>query len=143
MTYYFILARRLLDKGIVIGAFVEKETGRVIPVKNSISQAAYPDKLRAGGIEILQGKKRIEILDKFGLWQSGYTGEIQQRTAPKSKASRIEIPVMQFPASKPGDPCPACGGSGIQSMITNRTGQIKKNNKCPECDGTGKIKGET
>lgn len=140
MTYCFVLARRLLNKGLIIGTFIEKETGRVIPVKGAIAQAAYPEKLKAGGIEILQGKKRVEFLEKFNLWQSPYTGEVANRDEQKPKTISIEIPVMQLPSPMPGDPCPSCGGSGMQSMITNRTGKITQQNKCPECEGIGKIR---
>jgi hypothetical protein len=143
MTYTFVLARRLLNKGLVIGTFIETETGHIVPVKGNVAQAAYPDKLKARSIEIIQGVKKIEFLDKWNLWQDPYTGEITPRTDPRKKPTTVEIPVMQFPAPKPGDPCPTCGGSGIQSMaVKNRTGKITKKSQCPDCDGCGKIKGD-
>lgn len=139
MTYCFLLARRLSKKGIIIGAFIEKESGRVVEIEGHVAHAAYPEKLKAIDIEILQGQKKSEFLDKFDLCQSPYTGVVQPRASMVLLKGRVEIPVMQLPAPKPGDPCPVCGGSGMQSMITTRKGEIRKKNSCPECEGTGKI----
>ena len=108
MGYYFILARRLNRQGIVIGAFIEKETGKVVAIEGNIVHAAIPDKLKAANIEILQGKERNEYLASLGLWQNSSTGMITTRTVPvKKNKAPIEVPVMKFPEPVPGDPCPA------------------------------------
>ena len=139
MGYYFILARKIQSQGIIIGAFVEKETGNVVTLDGRVAHAAVRGKLRGAGIDILEGKKRSAFLKEHRLWQYN-TGVIEPRVVPmRHNQSSVEIPVMQLPEPRPGDPCSTCGGSGLQRFTTTKSGGITKKIPCGDCAGTGRV----